>query len=378
MPQKPQEPQEQQIKKLIEEHDQNVRIEHLANVGGVLLKGGLGEARLPFLLTDFAVGHFNYTKDADLSADVDMAVSGAKIRQFQVDGKNLQSETESWVELQTATFWLRDGYIELGLATKATKKHFRTCIKRCEEKGMCKPLGGGKYRVVNKELSSIEIIEQEFNEYAVKLPLDLDEWGIIRPSNIIVVAGEKGSGKSAFCLNAALKNMNQNGMEIKYFSSEMRDSELIPRLKLFEPEIMLDEWAKSNIEFFYRKDDFHDVIDPDGFNIIDYLEITDNFYRIAADITEIFDKLDKGIALIALQKDPEKQLGRGGTFSMEKSRMYITLHNAPPEGNIAKIQDIKTWRRSDMNPNYRSCNFKLINGAKMAMIGDWVRMGGKE
>jgi hypothetical protein len=188
-----------------------------------------------------------------------------------------------------------------------------------------------------------------------------------------MVAGEKGSGKSAFCLNAALKNMNRNGMAIKYFSSEMRGPELTERLIAFEPEVPFKTWQDSNVEFFYRRRDYMDVVDPNAFNIIDFLEISDSFYNVADLISYIFDSLNEGIALIALQKDKNCELGRGASFSMEKSRLYVSLSRNYPDGNIAKIIDAKTWRRSDRNPNRRSCNFKLLNGAQMIPIGGWVK-----
>jgi hypothetical protein len=262
------------------------------------------------------------------------------------------------------------------LTTKEAKKHFRTAVYRCAEKGMVRATRrrAGEYQRIDQKLEPIEIIKHKYNEYPVALPLDLDDWAIIRPSNVIMIAGEKGSGKSAFCLNAALKNMNRDGMPIKYFSSEMRGPELTERLIAFEPDVPFKTWQESNVEFFYRRRDYMDVVDPNAFNIIDYLEISDSFYNVADLISDIFDSLNDGIALIALQKDKNTELGRGASFSMEKSRLYVTLHRNPPDGNIAKIVDAKTWRRSNKNPNYRSCNFKLINGSIMQMIGGWVRV----
>jgi len=350
----------------------------MAQVGAYLKKGGAGEEKTKQILVKYGLslnGSVYGKNFIKLKEDVNHAISRADIYVWNIDGRGMQEAVEEWIRPQIATFSLRDGYNELQMTTKQQKKHFRQCIYRCVEKGLCKPTGkrSGDFRIVEKKLEPIEIIKHEYNEYPVILPLDLDDWAIIRPANIIMIAGEKGSGKSAFCLNAALKNMNRDKIPIKYFSSEMRGPELTERLIAFEPDVPFKTWQESNVEFFYRRRDYMDVVDPDAFNIIDYLEISDSFYNVADLISDIFDALKDGIALIALQKDKNTELGRGASFSMEKSRLYVTLNRNPPDGNIAKIIDAKTWRRPNKNPNYRSCNFKLINGSIMQMVGGWVR-----
>ena len=72
--------------------------------------------------------------------------------------------------------------------------------------------------------------------------------------------------------------------------------ELKMRLSKFE-DIQMPEWRK--IKFIERASNFVDIIEPDGINIIDYMEITDNFYKVAEYTKEIFDKLQK--ASVCLQ-----------------------------------------------------------------------------
>ena len=355
-------------------------INDMANVGAYLKKGGAGHEKTKNILVTYGLSlngsiYKDFTK---LKEDVLIAVSKADVVMWNLDGQGIQKVAEDWISYQNATFSLRDGYNELHLISKEAKAAFRTAVHRCyTKKKMCKPTGrrSGEYRKIDEKLEAIEIIKHKYNEYAVRLPLDLHELAITRPSNIIIVSGTKGSGKSAFALNTALLNMNTPKMPIKYFSSEMRGPELTERLLMFqECGVPFSTWQESNVEFFYRRGDYMDVIDPNALNIIDYLEISDSFYTVANLISEIFDALQDGIAIIMLQQDKGNELGRGASFSLEKSRLYVSLKSNPPDGNIAKIIDAKTWRRRDMNPNGRSCNFKLINGAKMHMIGDWVRL----
>ncbi len=102
-------------------------------------------------------------------------------------------------------------------------------------------------------------------------------------------------------------------------------------------------------------------------DIIDFLEISDEFYKIAGMIKEIYDKLKKGIAIIALQKNPKAEFGIGGARSIEKARLYVTL-----EKGIAKIVSGKNWA-SETNPNGLYRTFKLVQGAKFITQEGWKR-----
>ena len=201
-----------------EEDKRGFIIKDMAQIGAYLIKGGAGENRMEQILCQYAMGLApqlygkNFSK---LKEDVKHASVRSDIYLYNIDGKGLQETVESWIDHQEGPFDLRSAYNELQLTTKEAKKHFRTCIYRCAEKGLiratCKR--AGEYKKIDQKLERIEIIRHEYNEYPVKLPLDLDEWVIIRPANIIIVAGEKGSGKSAFCLNTALLNMNKSGIQ---------------------------------------------------------------------------------------------------------------------------------------------------------------------
>jgi len=54
-----------------------------------------------------------------------------------------------------------------------------------------------------------------------------------------------------------------------------------------------------------RSSNFADVIRPNCINIIDYMELSGDFYMVAEYLRQLHDKLDGGIAIVALQKDPK-------------------------------------------------------------------------
>ena len=92
---------------------------------------------------------------------------------------------------------------------------------------------------------------------------------------------------------------NQRDHKIHYFNSEMGPGELRTRLEKFgEP---LDTWK---FQAYERSSNFADVIKPGpgNLNIIDFLEIHENFYEIGGRLKEIHDRLKGAVAIVALQK----------------------------------------------------------------------------
>ena len=91
----------------------------------------------------------------------------------------------------------------------------------------------------------------------------------------------------------------------------------------FFENLVEDAW--DHVKFYDRSSNFADVIRPNGLNIIDFLEITTDFFLIEEQIRKIHDKLDKGVAVICLQKKKGAEMGRGAEFSLEKPRIYFSL-----------------------------------------------------
>jgi hypothetical protein len=175
---------------------------------------------------------------------------------------------------------------------------------------------------------------------------------------VVIVAGEANAGKTALLLNVVRKNMHLH--KIEYFSSEMRAEEFHLRLVKFD-DVKMSDWRFSPRE---RSTKFADVIVPDSLNIIDYLEVTKDFYEVGGDIKDIFDRLGKGIAIIALQKKKGSDIGRGGDFTLEKPRLYMSMQ--PGEIKIVKG---KNWANPHLNPNNMTWKFKLVQGCKFIETG---------
>ena len=125
---------------------------------------------------------------------------------------------------------------------------------------------------------------------------------------------------------------------------------------------------KTNSNRLPFTSDFSTAIRPEGLNIIDFLEIHDEFYKVGALIKDIFDKLTTGLAVIAIQKNKGRDEGLGGQRSLEKPRLYMAM-----EPGKLKIVKAKNWLNSTMNPNGMCMEFKLAKGCYFKGTGTWRR-----
>lgn len=268
---------------------------------------------------------------------------------------NLTEEVRSWVITTQGYFLISDVYRDLQITDKLQKKKISKILyELINKENLIERVGNknGCFRKLEKNENIIDWQNADIGKsYDIILPFKIHDLVNIYPKNIIIIAGMIDSGKSAFMLNILKDNMEKH--KIYYFSSEMGAQELKIRLANFKG---LHAWNFTAIE---RAGTFADVIRPDDLNIIDFLEISDNFFAIGAEIKKIYDKLEKGIAIIGIQKKKGVEYGRGAEFSMEKARLYITL-----DSGTLKIIKAKNWKNHRVNPSGKIIDFKLFKGCE--------------
>jgi hypothetical protein len=275
--------------------------------------------------------------------------------------RNLSQEVRNWVTLQKGYFSLTETCNSLQLFTKEEKNNLYVIIQRLENEALIEKYGkkSGIYRTIENTIEKIDFLNVSNETIDLHWPFKIESLVKTMPKNIIVLAGVSNSGKTAFLLNFV--EMNMDRYDIHYFSSEMGGMELNARLAKFDRP--LDSWHFTPYE---RTANYADVIKPDGINIIDYLEIYQEHYHIGQWIKDIYDKLNKGIAIIAIQKKPGAPYGVGGATTIEKARLYLSL-----DSGRLKIEKGKNWANEMVNPNKLSVQFKLVQGCKFIQRNDW-------
>lgn len=330
---------------------------HTANC---LVKGGMPDEEIKQVLERLIVSWGEKPDQKWIDLKIQSALDRSERRQ-----KNWTEEVREFVATTDGYITTTECHKWLQVTTREHRKAVNMALSRLQQAGIIEKYGekSGVYRKIEKlEENIIDLAAADNTCLPIKLPLGIHELVKIMPKNIIIVAGESNSGKSAFLLNTAAKNMIDH--KVFYFSSEMGGAELKERLQNFNEKMPFNLW--EHCTFIERANDFDIAIRPDDINIIDFLEIHDEFYKIGGFIKKIFDKLNKGIAIIAIQKNKGRDDGLGGARSIEKARLYLSMR----PGAI-KIVKAKNWVSGLINPNGLEKQFKLAKGMIFSDASNW-------
>jgi len=225
----------------------------------------------------------------------------------------------------------------------------------------------GSYRKKDHNVDKMDLVNVCTEPIDIWLPFEISDLVDIYPGNLIIIAGSKSSGKTALVLNIAKENRFKLN-HVNYFNSEMGAAELRRRLDLFH-DLTIDMWLE-NFTAYSRYENFGDVVKPgEGtLNIIDFLEIHDEFYTVGRELKKIHNNLGGSICIVCLQKNPGQDVGLGGWRSMEVTRLALAI-----DAGRVKITEAKNFRKPDVNPRGLCRDFKLRHGCQIYSQGGWYR-----
>lgn len=346
---------------------QGRRDDDLFHVANCLVKGGAKSDIIRQTLEMLAYSCDPPFPEREIETKIQSALDRANRRE-----RNLAGEVEEFVLSTNGSFLSTDVSKGLHLSTRDENKNLSVILRRLSEKGVIEKIGdrNGHWRKVENDVEVIDWKNAVTEEYPIRFPLNVHDLVKLYPGNIAILAGASNTGKTTFMLE--LVRLNQETHNVLYMNSEMGASELKLRLEMFHEACPIGRWKFKAIE---RSDKFADAIDPDGLNIIDFMEIYDEFWKLAGWIRDVHKKLNNGVAIIAIQKQSsskkdQKDYGRGGEMTLEKPRLYMAMDR----GRL-KIVKAKIWRSHDKNPNGLTRDFKIVSGWKFLpnpMGSDWV------
>lgn len=271
-----------------------------------------------------------------------------------------QAVVEEWIALIKGTFCVRDVWNDIGIETPEGRQHLRVILRRLEDKGIISTNGSGMYRKLDSEAPVIEWQAADPNR-VVPLLFPFGEHKLCRvyPKSIIIIAGSKNAGKTAYMYNFIKLNMADFGIDL--YNSETSPEQMKER---FEP---LDIPNPAPFTVYERYDHFADVIHPDRISVIDYLDMNSEVYLVGAEIDAIFRKLKDGVAVIGLQKPPpsityergvkkvhDRDLAYGGGFTAKRAVLYVSMG-----ANKFKLVYVKTPAQPRVNPNNMTFTYNI-------------------
>lgn len=275
---------------------------------------------------------------------------------------NLSLKIKQFIELSDGWFSSRDLDYELNIDSDSEKNLRRFVIKSLIDQGRLESGGtkGGKgrfglYRLLGEISKEIDWqAANTKNLVKLKWPFQLENFVKIYPKSIVILAGEKNAGKTAFLYGLVL--MNMENFVIDLYNSETGPEQMKQRFDNFNQEIPNPApWRTLE-----RYDNYADVIHPNHISIIDYLDLNSEVYLVGDEIDKIFRKLDKGVAIIALQKPAGRDLAYGAGFTIKRAVLYLSMYAYPHQ---LKIVSAKNPANAKTNPNNKRWQFILKDGA---------------
>lgn len=243
---------------------------------------------------------------------------------------------------------------------------------------------GKSYRVVDRTLNLIEWWKAKKGDtLKINWPRsneDNTEFGfsdsiLIYPKDLIVIAGEGNTAKTAFCLNFMVENMDS--YPCYYFTSEFNDSKFIDRVGHFNWVNIYKEDGTPKFQLAEQKEHFQDTVQPDAINIIDWIYLDDEMWKVRTIMKNIIARLNRGLAVIVLQKRSYKTVGEGGEGTKDLASVYFTIRNdkelRKPVLKVEKVKSpslgIDNMGNTIINPNFREWSFEIVNsGSKFHNI----------
>lgn len=294
---------------------------------------------------------------------------------------NLTESIREYVEESTGYFSGVDVDRELGIPQNQAATR-RKIMSRLYKDKVIKKDRNNKYIKTNINLEFISLSNNNDETFSIKLPLGISDLVTLPPRSIVIVAGTSNSGKTAFLLNLVKQNLSSQ-KELFYFMSEMGPQEYVSRVnRVCNDETEKKRWEKK-VKAADLSTDFSAAVSTyatDGISVIDYLEDVDGeYFKIPAAIRNIYDSLNDGIAVVALQKHSESDFGRGGQGTTEKARLYVSLDKVTEDddSSMVSIKIIKAKSYPGRNPNGMEKHFRIIYGSHFEELSGWIRVKDK-
>jgi len=340
------------------------RDDTLFHIANTLVKGGMPTVEVEELLTILATKACSPVfPPKEIPAKVKSALDRSDRKNL-----NITQEVRDFIAVTNNNFRVTDVQqaVTSGHRVTISNKAILMALSRLAKEGVIERLPApSTYRVIEKvEHKNIKSVKSE-KPIDILLPFGLDRYVNIYPGNLVIFAGVTNAGKSALILNMILQNMGN--WNCWYFSTEMNAQTLKGRIEKLEADV---DWDFEIVENWNQNPD---GLRPNDLNFCDWIEAGEEPYRVIAKLDRIQQKLRKGIAVVAMQKNPKKEFGIGGYQTQSKAALYITVdkkdRHDPKQGQWARIVKAKGY--DEINPEGFVCEFKIVQGINLIQTRYW-------
>ncbi len=348
------------------------RDEDLFHAANTMIKGNASPEFVREVLKILASSCNPPFPEKEIEAKLNSAIERARRKE-----RNIKQEILEFISLQDTYWFLTDAFNTLQLLTKEEKNHAMVVIHRLwKEDKIIERYGNkrGCYRAINQEYETLNILDAPDHPLDFDFPMSISDHCRIYPKNVILISGIANMGKSALAFELA--RLNQKlfpGKKIRFQTTEAGDTEIKSKLNRYPQEIIPIKWWVENVEFIPKADNWADIIDPDGLNVVDYISDYLEAYKIPYYIQLIHTKLREGVAVLVIQKDPNKPHGQGGQATRHAARLAIDIERK--KMTLVKVKSPIKQAPEYYHPDGAYRNFELKDTWKFIPVGDWMFQG---
>lgn len=171
---------------------------------------------------------------------------------------------------------------------------------------------------------------------------------------------------SGLCKNLVVENMDDWNGRLTYMVNEYQPARFKRSMRLMDWNTPYNSDESLKFELVQRDCDWEYAIEPDNLNIIDWISMGGDFYKIGNVIKSIQERLHDGVAVIVIQKGEGNALGTGGQFSEHFASYYLSV-------DFGRIYFKKAKEYHGYNPNGKTYGFELTDGVHLSKISEVVK-----
>ena len=332
---------------------------HMANC---LIKGGMQKENTEYLLSLIAKQCNPPFPESEAKDKIESA-----LKRYDKKIENLTQAVRDYISVTWGNISVTQAQQDVTFRNIPEERaKIRTILGRLVTEGLIERVENqnGVFRKVEETVYE-DWINAETSTLDVRLPFGMERYVDVYPGDVIVIAGVKSAGKTALALEMIRLNMQR--FETFYHSSELVKQTF--RLRVSKSnDTELSRWAKVKMSSGLSMTNAKDRVEPDGFNVFDYIESDEGeYYKIAGTMAKIHRELNDGVAVICLQKNKDKSTAAGGEQTKNKANLYLLLDKDFPH-HVMKIDECKAFKNNE-NPEGFIMKYKIVDGINIIPCG---------
>jgi len=287
---------------------------------------------------------------------------------------------EQWLLTEDYEFYL-DKFREKH-SVDPTNSNFYKAVERLVLEKKLKRLRRGLYKQI-KHINPVKIfsVKRERRppfelffpcDYDTRQPFPFNEDVVIREGDCILIAGFSNYGKTALAVNFLGENIDYNPALLgnEFTKDDEPTPRFLNRLDAMDWVNWVDDEGEDKFTLLPVYDDFEEYIIKNRINIVDWINLRGEYYMISNVMEDIKRAVGDGIAILVIQKNEDKEYGRGGAPTKDFADLELLIDShGENESRLTVGKTKETHRRI----TGRSWAYGIAKGVKLTDIREVVK-----